>query len=161
MRQPCHNYIMLLLYLRGDFPRTHGQGAVGEVEAEALTAKTVALTIHGGAGAGLFVLRLVRASILRHPSLLDLFLSVDDAASGSIVGADFELDGVSGKNTDAELAHFSTGLRQHHIPRLQFYPVHGIRQNFAYDSFRLDKFIWVFGHSLSFQILPGTVTEIF
>ena len=71
-----------------------------------------------------------------------LLESVDDAATGEVVGGYLHEHSVTRKDANEVLAHFSADVRQHLVFVLKFDPEYSIRQSLDHDSFELNGFFF-------------------
>ena len=71
-----------------------------------------------------------------------LLESVDDAATGEVVGGYLHEHPVTGKDADEVLAHLSADVCQHLVFVLQFDPEHRIRQGLNHCGFELNGFFF-------------------
>jgi hypothetical protein len=76
--------------------------------------------------------------------LLQGLLSVDDSSFAHVIRANFDLDGVSGKNANVELSHSTADVSKDLLTILQFNHELGIWQSLSYD--RVEDDLFLFGH---------------
>lgn len=79
-----------------------------------------------------------------------LLFSVDDAATGKIIGGECDSDFVARDDTDVVLAHFARKVGENYMSAiLKLYAEHGVGEGFANDSFHFYGFFFCHGYSLN------------
>ncbi len=80
---------------------------------------------------------------------MGLFVSVGDAAAGQIVGRDFHLHPVAGKNSDVVLAHLATQMPEHLVAVVEFNAKMATFEGFDSFSLKQDGVVFDFRHAVS------------
>jgi hypothetical protein len=70
---------------------------------------------------------------------LPLLVAVGDSTSGEIVGSEFDLDSVAGKDADVVSAHLARDMPENSMAILELDPEHGVRQGLGNGAFKHDR----------------------